>query len=68
MKKKMDLRKQVSIDMDLYEALHKIKLGAVVKTSMPAVLGHAIRNGIDATRKFFQPKSSTKQTSIDKSK
>ena len=62
MSKSIELRKQVSIDMDLYEALHEIKVGAVVKTSMPAVVGHAIRNGIDATRKFFQLKSSTKNT------
>lgn len=61
MSKSAELRKQVAIDMDLYENLLEIKLGAVVKASIPAVTEHAIRNGIDATRKFFQPSAVAKK-------
>lgn len=62
MNKKPEPVKQIRVELELYNALVKIRANSVVKASLPAVLGHAIRNGIDATRKFFQPKSSTKNT------
>ena len=55
MKKRTEPVKQIRVELELYNALVKIKANSVVKASLPAVLGHAIRNGIDATRKFFQP-------------
>jgi hypothetical protein len=61
MNKKTEPVKQIRVELELYNALVKIRANSVVKASLPAVLGHAIRNGIDATRKFFQPKTSTKK-------
>ena len=38
----------------------EIQKNSPARLTIPALVHHAIRNGIDATRKFFQPTVNTK--------